>query len=155
MCGKEYIYSTSTECESWITHAACSSKYIRSISRIRKLKHVYFNSWSFTRWMEAYPIPNPEAYTVAKKNYGIFFLRFSPLEQLHSDQGCLFESQLFSEVCKLLGITKIHTTANHTQSDSLIERYIIELYSPFLPQQQMGIDIIGRTIATTFHGLQY
>ena len=33
----------------------------------------------FTRWMEAYPIPNQEAHTVAKKITEEFFFRFSPL----------------------------------------------------------------------------
>ena len=35
-----------------------------------------------------------------------FFLRFSPPEQLHSDQGRNFESALIAEICKLLGIKK-------------------------------------------------
>ncbi len=39
----------------------------------------------FTRWMEAYPIPNQEAHTVAKKIMDEFIFHFSPPEQLHSD----------------------------------------------------------------------
>ena len=41
----------------------------------------------FTRWMEAYPIPNQEAITVAKKLTDELFCSFSLPEQLHSDQG--------------------------------------------------------------------
>ena len=41
----------------------------------------------FTRWVEAYPIPNQEATTVARKLTDELFFRFSPPEQLHSDQG--------------------------------------------------------------------
>ena len=77
----------------------------------------------FTRWMEAYPIPNQEAATVAKKMTDEFFLRFSPPEKLHMDQGRQFESELVAEVCKLLGIDKIRNTAYHPQSDGLIERF--------------------------------
>ena len=77
----------------------------------------------FTHWMEAYPIPNQEATTVAKKLTDGFFFRFSPPEQLHSDQGRQFESQLIAEICKLLGIKKTHTTAYHPQSDGLVERF--------------------------------
>lgn len=40
----------------------------------------------FTRWMEAIPIPNQEATTVACKLVDEVFMRFSPPEQLHSDQ---------------------------------------------------------------------
>ena len=58
----------------------------------------------FTRWVEAYPILSQEAVVVARKLLNEMFCRFSPPEQLHSDQGRQFESQLLAEVCKLLGI---------------------------------------------------
>jgi len=40
----------------------------------------------FTKWMEAYAIPNQEAIIVAQKLEDQLFCRFSPAEQLHSDQ---------------------------------------------------------------------
>ena len=58
----------------------------------------------FTRWTEAYAIPNQEATTVAKKLLDEMFFRFSPPEQLHSDRGRQFESNLITELCKLLNI---------------------------------------------------
>ena len=61
----------------------------------------------FTRWVEAFPIPNQEATTVARKLVNEVFCRYSPPEQLHSDQGRQFESLLVAEVCQLLGIQKI------------------------------------------------
>ena len=77
----------------------------------------------FTRWAEAYPIPDQEATTVAKKLTNELFLRFSPPEQLHCDQGRQFESRLLAEVCELLNIQKSRTTAYHPQSDGLAERW--------------------------------
>ena len=77
----------------------------------------------FTRYMEAYPIPNQEATTVARRLVDEFFLRFSPPEQLHSDQGRNFESAVIAEACKLLGIDKTRTTPYHPQSDGLVERF--------------------------------
>ena len=77
----------------------------------------------FTRWTEAYAIPDQEATTVARKLTDEFFFRFSPPEQLHSDQGRNFESAVISEVCKLLGVVKTRTTPYHPQSDSLVERF--------------------------------
>ena len=77
----------------------------------------------FTRWMEAYPIPNQEATTVATKLVNELFCRFSLPEQLHSDQGRQFESEILAQVCKLLSIEKTRTTPYHPQSDGLIERY--------------------------------
>ena len=48
----------------------------------------------FTRWTEAYALPNQEAETVAHKLVDEFFFRFSFPEQLHSDQGKQFESTI-------------------------------------------------------------
>ena len=51
------------------------------------------------------------------------FCRFSPPEQLHSDQGRQFESILMKELCKSLHINKTHTTPYHPQGDGLVERF--------------------------------
>ena len=67
----------------------------------------------FTRWVEAFPLPNQEASTVATKLVEDIFLRFSVPEQLHSDQGRQFEAHLITEICKLLHIHKTRTTPYH------------------------------------------
>ena len=72
--------------------------------------HVLVVADYFTRWMEAFPLPNQEASTVASKLVDEFFFRFSPPEQLPSDQGRNFKSEVIAEVCKLLGIAKSRTT---------------------------------------------
>ena len=77
----------------------------------------------FTRYVEAYAIPNQEAVTVVNKLVEEFFFRFSPPDQLHSDQGRNFESAIITEVCKLLGVRKSGTTPYHPQSDGLVERF--------------------------------
>ena len=64
----------------------------------------------YTRWVEAYAIPDQGASTVAQKLVNELFCRFSSPEQLHSDQGRRFESELVAEVCKLLKICKTRTT---------------------------------------------
>lgn len=40
---------------------------------------------------------------------------------LHSDQGRNFESFVFAEMCRLLGIRKTRTTLLHPQSDGMVE----------------------------------
>ena len=77
----------------------------------------------FTKWSEAYPIPNQEATTVAKVLVNEFFFRFSPPEQLHSDQGKQFESILVKEICRILQIKKTRTSPYHPQCDGLVERF--------------------------------
>ena len=77
----------------------------------------------FTRWTEAYAIPNLTAETVANKLLDEFFLRFSLPEQIHSDQGGQFESKLFQEMARILQIKKTWTTPYHPQSDGVVERF--------------------------------
>ena len=84
--------------------------------------HVLVVADYFTQWTEAYAIPNQEATTVAQKLVDEFF-RFSPPEQLHSDQGRNLESEVIAAICKLLGVVKSRTTPYHPQSDGLVERY--------------------------------
>ena len=77
----------------------------------------------FTRWAEVYAIKNQEATTVSKKLVDEMFCRFSPPEQLHSDQGRQFESELLAEVCSLLKVRKSHTTPYHPQGNGMVERF--------------------------------
>ena len=77
----------------------------------------------FTKWPEAYALPNQEAQTMAKVLVDQFVSRFGAPAQLHSDQGRNFESEVFTEMCKLLGIEKTRTTPLHPQSDGMVERY--------------------------------
>eukprot|EP00731_Ephydatia_muelleri_P011946 Em0006g840a len=74
----------------------------------------------FTRWVEVYAIRNQEATTVAKKLVDEMFCRFSPPEQLHSDQGRQFESDLVKEICELLQIRKTRTTPYHPQCNGMV-----------------------------------
>ena len=68
-------------------------------------------------------MPNQETSVIAEKLVEEVFLRFSPPEQLHSDQGRQFESTLMAEVCKILQIKKTRTTPYHPQCDGLIEQF--------------------------------
>ena len=77
----------------------------------------------FTRWIEAYAIPNQGAETVAKKLTEEMFFRFSPPEQLHPDQRRQFEGHIVAQICKMLGIKKTRTTPYHPQSNGLVERF--------------------------------
>ncbi|KAL5004068.1 hypothetical protein ScPMuIL_017524, partial [Solemya velum] len=76
----------------------------------------------FTKWTMAFPIRNQEAVTVAQKLVDEFVSLFGVPLQIHSDQGSNFESQVFREMCKVLGIEKTRTTAMRPQSDGMIER---------------------------------
>jgi len=77
----------------------------------------------FSKWIEAYPLPNYEAVTVATALVENWISRFGVPLELHSDQGSNFESQVFGEVAKLLGLRKTRTTPLHPQSDGMVERF--------------------------------
>ena len=77
----------------------------------------------FTKWAEAYAIPNQEAVTVGTKLVHEFSARFGIVRQIHTDQGRNFESKLFKQICNLLDIDKTRTSAFHPQSDGLVERF--------------------------------
>lgn len=77
----------------------------------------------FTKWTEAIPLPNQEAKTVADALVTQVITRFGVPDSLHSDQGRNFESKLFTEVCRILGINKTRTTPYRPQSDGMVERF--------------------------------
>ena len=77
----------------------------------------------FSKWPEAYAIPNQEATTVAQVLVNEFLSRFGVPYELYSDQGRNFESNVFKECCKILGIRKTRTTPMHPESDGMVERF--------------------------------
>ena len=97
----------------------------------------------FTKWTEAYALPNQEATTVAGIRVEQFFCRFGCATQIHSDQGRNFESEIFQEVCRLLEMDKTRTTALHPQSDGLVERFnrtLKTMLSLFVEERQRDWD---------------
>jgi hypothetical protein len=67
----------------------------------------------FTKWPEAYALPNQEAATVAEVLVTDFFCRFGIPRELHSDQGRNFESRLLQEIFQRLRVSKTRTTPLH------------------------------------------
>ncbi|KAJ8962328.1 hypothetical protein NQ318_018307 [Aromia moschata] len=76
----------------------------------------------FSKWHEAVSLPNKEAETVAEAFINVIARHGVPLE-LHSDQGRNFESELWQEVMKILGVKKTRTTALPPQSNGMVERH--------------------------------
>ena len=75
----------------------------------------------FTKWPEAYAIPNQEAQTVANAIVDGYVSRFGVTHEPHS--GRSFESAVFKGMCYRLGIKKTRTTPLHPQSDGIVERF--------------------------------
>ncbi len=58
----------------------------------------------FTKWPEAYAVPDQSASTSAQRLVDEMFARFGVPDELHIDQGRNFESRLFNEACQRLGV---------------------------------------------------
>ncbi|KAF7641126.1 hypothetical protein LDENG_00292860 [Lucifuga dentata] len=86
-------------------------------------RYVFVAMDYFTKWPEAYAVPDQSASTTAERLVCEMFCRFGALEELHSDQGRNFEVQVFVEVCQWMGVRKTRTTPLHPQSDGLVEHF--------------------------------
>ena len=86
-------------------------------------KYVVVIADYFTKWTEAFALPNQEAETVARVLVEEVVCRLGVPRQLHSDKGTNFESQIFQEMCALLNIEKTRTTSRRPQSDGMVERF--------------------------------
>ena len=75
----------------------------------------------YTRWPEAFPIPNMQAETVARAFYEGWICRFGTPLRITTDQGKQFESHLFKELNRLTGSNRYRTTAYHPPSNGLVE----------------------------------
>ena len=76
-----------------------------------------------TKWPEVFPVPDQSALTIAKLLIEKVISRHGVPAELLSDQGAAFLSKLLREVCELMVIHKLNTTAYHPQTDGLVERF--------------------------------
>ena len=76
-----------------------------------------------TRWPEAIPISSISATTVAKHLIDTWFSRYGIPDNIITDQGTQFESELFNSLSNTFGFKHIHTTSYHPQSNGMIERF--------------------------------
>lgn len=76
----------------------------------------------YTRWPEAFPLPDQEAETIARAFYSGWICRFGTPLRVTTDQGRQFESYLFQSLSRLTGTTHLRTTAYHPQANGMVER---------------------------------
>ena len=76
-----------------------------------------------TKWAEVFPVANQSAVTIAQLLVEEIFCRHGAPQELLSDRGANFLSEIVLEVCKLLNIKKVNTSGYHPQTDGLVERF--------------------------------
>lgn len=77
----------------------------------------------FTKLAHAFPCANQSAKQVARKLWDRVFCVYGFPSRIHTDQGANFESALLSELFKLSGVAKSHTTAYHPMGNGGVERF--------------------------------
>jgi len=78
---------------------------------------------NFTKFAEAYAIPDQTASTVATKIVYEFLSRYGICLDLHSDLGSNYQSHLFKEVCRLLEINQTKTSGYRGMANGMAEKY--------------------------------
>ncbi|CAB3992292.1 Transposon Ty3-G Gag-Pol poly [Paramuricea clavata] len=85
-------------------------------------QYILVMSDHFTKWVEAVPMPNQRAETVAKAFVNEVVTRHGVPSKLLTDQGRNFEADLMKQVFSLLGVRKLRTSPYHPQTDGQVER---------------------------------
>jgi transposase InsO family protein len=76
----------------------------------RKNKYLLTFTDHFSRYVEAFPIPDQRAETCARVYATQIITRHGTGSKLITDQGRTFMSQFFKETCKILGFRHVSTT---------------------------------------------
>ena len=86
-------------------------------------KHVVVIQDLFTKWPMVFPVPDQRALRIAKLIAEEVVPVFGVPECLLSDRGTNLLSHLVLDLCRMLGTTKLNTTAHHPQCDGAVERF--------------------------------
>ncbi|XP_063871056.1 uncharacterized protein LOC135106214 [Scylla paramamosain] len=107
----------------WGAHGAYCSGHSWTTATTAGNRYICVAMGYFTKWPEAYVLPNYEATNVAGVLVEKFFTQFGVPGDLYSDQGREFESAVFQECCQLLGLRKMRTTNLQPQSEYMVEKF--------------------------------
>lgn len=86
-------------------------------------RHVLVFQDFLTKWPMVSPIPDQKSQRLVEILVQDIVPFFGVPEALLSDCGANLLSHLMLDVCKLLGIEKLNTTAYHPQCNGLVERF--------------------------------
>ena len=77
----------------------------------------------FTKWVEAFPLKDATATTLATTILNEVICRYGVPSGLHSDQGANLCSSVIYSLCELLGIAPTRTSAYHPEGNGQVERF--------------------------------
>ena len=92
-----------------------------SVTTSRGNRYVLVIVDCFTRWTEAFPLPDKTAQSVADAFFNQVVCRFGMPAVIHSDQGREFENKILQELCLIGGSHKTRTAPYHPESDGMVD----------------------------------
>ena len=87
------------------------------------MKHLVVFLHYLAKWVEAYPVPDQQAETIAHLLVENIVCRHGVPEELLSGRGANFLSDLILKMCSLLGMKKVNMSGYHPQTDGLVEKF--------------------------------
>lgn len=98
----------------------------------------------FTKWVEAYAIPDQSAETIVDKVVAEFFSRFGFPLQIHTDQGRNFDGTILREFCEVNQVKKTRTSPYRPCSNGQVERYnrtLVQMIRCYIDKDQKEWDV--------------
>ena len=98
---------------------------------------------TFTKYVEAIPVPNQKAEDCARVVVNDFVSRWGTPLRIHSDQGTAFESRVFNEMCRLLSVRKTRTSPRNPRGNGQTERFnrtLLKMMRAYLSGEQEDWD---------------
>ena len=89
----------------------------------RKNKYLLSFIDNFTKYVEAFPIPDQSVETCVRVYATQIVTRHGTGSTLITDQGRSFMSSFFKETCRILGIRKLNMSSYHPSSNGMVQRF--------------------------------
>ena len=98
----------------------------------------------FTKYVEIIPVPDMTAEVCASKILNEVISRWGCPLTIHSDQGRTYESQVFSELCRMLEVKKSRTSPRNPKGNGQSERFnrtLLRMIKAYLRGEQKDWDL--------------
>jgi len=100
---------------------------------------------SLSKWVEAIPVPNQEASTIADALFTHIFSRFGACTSILSDLGRNFCSALVNRLCELFAIKRTHTSSYRPSTNGQCEKInsvLINSLKCYIENETDWVDIL-------------
>ena len=111
----------------------------------RKNRHLLNFINHFSKYVEAFPIPDFSTETCARVYATQIVARHGSGSTLITDQLRSFTSAFFQDTCKILNVRKVRTSAYHAMSNEMVERFNRVLHDSiahYMDSTDMNWDVV-------------